>query len=211
MNGAGIRAWRTNLWRRQKFAGQILSRLVVALVDSAPLASAIAFDYFDRAMSPRPSIPARNRLQYAKGYIGLGLIKEASDELRAIAGDDRMSVEVLRVRVDLYMEAKQWEMVVKLAGQVAEAASADEQVWISWAYALRELQLIKDAEAVLHRAEKDFGHKSAILHYNLACYSCLLGNVEEANKRLKRAIRLDKRFEDEWAADPDLKALLDIF
>jgi tetratricopeptide (TPR) repeat protein len=162
-------------------------------------------------MSPRPSISTHNRLQYAKGYIELGLVNEASEELEAIDGDARMSAEVLRVRIDLHMEAKQWDTVVKLAGQLAETAPADEQVWISWAYALRELQLIKDAEVVLLRAEKDFGHKSAILHYNLACYACLQGCHEEANKRLKRAIRLDKRFEDEWAEDPDLKALLGIF
>jgi tetratricopeptide (TPR) repeat protein len=160
---------------------------------------------------PRSSISTAKRLEYAEGYIGLGLIKEASAELDAIDGDDRMSMKVLRVRIDLYMEAKQWDMVVTMARQVAEIAPADEQIWISWAYALRELQLIKDAEAVLLRAEKDYGHKSAILNYNLACYACLQGCHEEANKRLKRAIRLDKRFEDAWAQDPDLKALLDIF
>jgi tetratricopeptide (TPR) repeat protein len=160
---------------------------------------------------PRSSISTAKRLEYAEGYIGLGLIKEASAELDAIDGDDRMSMKVLRVRIDLYMEAKQWDMVVTMARQVAEIAPADEQIWISWAYALRELQLIKDAEAVLLRAEKDYGHKSAILNYNLACYACLQGCHEGANKRLKRAIRLDKRFEDAWAQDPDLKALLDIF
>jgi len=35
--------------------------------------------------------------------------------------------------------------------------------------------------------------------------------LEEAGKRLKRAIRLDKRFEDEWDKDPDLRALIDVF
>jgi hypothetical protein len=49
------------------------------------------------------------------------------------------------------------------------------------------------------------------LHYNLACYACLLGYLEEADKRLKRAIKLDKRFEDEWDKDPDLKALTEVF
>ena len=185
--------------------------VVVVLVGPAPLASVIAFDYFDRAMSPRPSISTHNRLQYAKGYIELGLVNEASEELEAIDGDARMSAEVLRVRIDLHMEAKQWDLVVNLARQVAEALPEDEQVWISWAYALREMQCIKEADEVLHKAEKVYGHKSAILNYNLACYACLQGDHEEASKRLKRAIRMDKRFEDEWADDPDLKALLDIF
>lgn len=139
------------------------------------------------------------------------MIKEAAEELEAIEGDARMSTEVMRVRVDLHMEAKQWDEVVAFAGQIAEGLPEDEQVWISWAYALRELQRIKEAEEVLLKAEKVHAHKSAILHYNLACYACLLGCLEEAGRRLKRAIKLDKRFEDEWAKDPDLKALMDVF
>ena len=157
------------------------------------------------------SISTRKHLEYAKGYIGLGLIKEAAEEIEAIEAEESQSMEVQRVRVDLFMEARQWNQVVDLAGQIAENVAEDEQVWISWAYALRELQRVKEAEAVLLKAEKVHGHKSAIVHYNLACYSCLLGYLEEANKRLKRALKLDKRFEDEWDKDPDLKALLDVF
>lgn len=139
------------------------------------------------------------------------MLKEAAEELAAIEGDDRESVDVRRVRVDLAMEAKQWKRVVELAGPIAEVLPKDEQVWISWAYALRELQQIVEAREVLLKAEKVHGHKSAILHYNLACYACLLSHLEEANKRLKRAIKLDKRFEDEWDKDPDFKKLLDVF
>jgi tetratricopeptide (TPR) repeat protein len=157
------------------------------------------------------SISTRKHLEYAKGYIGLGMIKEASAEIEAIEAEDWHSMEVQRVRIDLCMEAKQWSEVVDIAGQIAEALSEEEQVWISWAYALRELQRVKEAEEVLLRAEKVYGHKSAIVHYNLACYACLLGYLEEAGKRLKRAIKLDKRFEDECDKDPDLKALFDVF
>ena len=181
------------------------------LVRHAFLASGLALASFDAAVSPISSISLQKRLRYAQGYIGLGLLKEAAEELAAIEGDARQSMEVLRVYIDLAMEAKQWARVVELAGPVAEASPDEEQVWISWAYALRELQRIKEAEAVLLRAEKDHGHKSAILNYNLACYACLQGYMELANKRLKRAIRLDKRFEDGWDKDPDLKALMDVF
>ena len=162
-------------------------------------------------MSPRSFISTRKRIEYAKGYIELGLIKEAEEELAAIKAEDSLSMDVQRVRIDLFMEAKQWNEVVDLAGQIAEKRAEDEQIWISWAFALRELQRVKEAEQVLLRAEKIHGHKSAIVHYNLACYACLLGCLEEAGKRLKRAIRLDKRFEDEWDKDPDLRALIDVF
>lgn len=139
------------------------------------------------------------------------MIKEAEVELNAIDKEDHETPDVQRVWVDLAMEAKQWTGVVDRAEAIAEFNPEDEQLWISWAYALRELQRVKEAEAVLLRAEKMYGHKSAILHYNLACYACLLGYVEEAGKRLKRAIKLDKGFENEWDKDPDLRALMDIF
>lgn len=159
----------------------------------------------------RSSISTRRRLEYAQGYLGLGMLKDAAAELDAIKGDERDALAVRRVRIDLAMEEKQWARVADLAGPVANALPKDEQVWISWAYALRELQRIEEAWDVLFKAERAHGHKSAILHYNLACYACLSGDFVEAGKRLKRAIKLDKRFEDEWPKDPDLQKLLDVF
>ena len=47
-------------------------------------------------------------LQYARGFIDLGMVNEASDELEAIDWDDRMNEEVLAVRVDLYHAATNW-------------------------------------------------------------------------------------------------------
>ncbi|MFT3781402.1 MAG: hypothetical protein QM790_05240 [Nibricoccus sp.] len=162
-------------------------------------------------MKPRSTISTRKHLEYARGYIELGLVADATTELENIEGEERDSLAVRRVWVDLHMEAKRWKQAVELAEQIAPSSPEDEQIWISWAYALRELHKIKEAQDILLRAEKEHGHKNAILHYNLACYACLLGDLITANKRLKRAIKLDKRFEDEWAKDPDLKAMLDVF
>lgn len=162
-------------------------------------------------MKARVNISTDKRLAYARGYIALGMIKDAEAELNAIEESERGLLDEQRVRVDLHMEAKRWARVAVVAEAVVEFLPEDEQVWISWAYALRELQRVEKAQAVLLRAEEEHGHKSAILHYNLACYACLLNDLEEANRRLKRAIKLDKRFEEEWARDPDLKDLLGVF
>ena len=43
------------------------------------------------------------RLQFANGYIDLGMVNEASDELEAIDWDDRLNPEILAVLVALYM------------------------------------------------------------------------------------------------------------
>jgi len=42
-------------------------------------------------------IPTARHLQYARGYIDLGMVNEASDELETIDWDDRMKPEVLAV------------------------------------------------------------------------------------------------------------------
>ena len=56
-------------------------------------------------------IPTSRHLQYARGYIDLGMVNEASDELEAIDWDDRLKPEVLAMRVDLYHAAKNWELM----------------------------------------------------------------------------------------------------
>ena len=45
------------------------------------------------------------------------------------------------------------------------------------------------------------------LHYNLACYACLLGKKPEAKRRLVTAFKMDKVWKQEALDDPDLKAM----
>lgn len=153
------------------------------------------------------SIPNHRRLEYARGYIELGLIKEAADELDAMSGNARWSNEALRVRVDLYMHSKEWDMVVTVAKAVCEATPADEGAWIAWAFALRELQQVAEAQDVLLQAEPLHGKTCGLLHYNLACYACLLGNLKEARRRLAKACKMNPHWKTESLDDDDLRAL----
>lgn len=82
-----------------------------------------------------------------------------------------------------------------------------EQGWIHWAYALRELQLVEKAREVLLEAEPLHGEKSAVLHFNLGCYYCLLGEHETARDRVSRACRMNAKLKAEAVDDPDLAAL----
>lgn len=49
------------------------------------------------------SVATARRLRLATGHLGLGMLNEASDELEAIEGEDRLSAEVMDVRCDLYL------------------------------------------------------------------------------------------------------------
>jgi len=107
------------------------------------------------------------------------------------------------------MEAKQWDKVVAVAQSVCEATPQDEGAWIAWAYALRELQRVKEAQTYCSRAEPLHGDTCGVLHYNLACYACLRATPKEAKRRLSLAYKMN----DEWKAtaldDDDLRALWD--
>jgi hypothetical protein len=48
---------------------------------------------------------------------------------------------------------------------------------------------------------------AAILHYDLACYECLLGDVEVAKARLQHAFKLEPRYRLKALEDEDLKAV----
>ena len=154
-------------------------------------------------------IPTSRHLQFASGYIDLGMLNEASDELEAIEGEDRLSPEVMSVRRDLYMEAKQWDLLLAVSRELARQRPKLDKGWIGWAFALRELQRVEEAKAVLLEAEPIHGKKSALLHYNLACYACLLGDHVEAKKRLRVACKMDKRWKSAALDDEDLKAMWD--
>jgi tetratricopeptide (TPR) repeat protein len=152
-------------------------------------------------------IPTHRRLQYASGFIELGMLREAAKELRAIGRADQLSPTVLTVWIDLNMHARNWEQVIKVSEKLVRAEPGDDKGWISWAFALRELNQIGEARAVLLRALPLHTKTCDVLHYNLACYECLLGNLLEAKRYLKTATRKDKQWKTEAMDDPDLKEL----
>jgi tetratricopeptide (TPR) repeat protein len=135
-------------------------------------------------------ISTRRHLEYASGFIELGMFAEAAGELAAIPAADRNSPEVLSVQADFHMQAKQWEELITTARAYAQAAPEADKGWIYWAYALRELGRVTEAQTVLLEAEPRHGATCAVLHYNLACYACLLGDKPEAKRRLTLAFKL---------------------
>jgi hypothetical protein len=135
------------------------------------------------------------------------MFAQAEAELRAVRREERSRPEVRSVRVDLHLAAREWRRVVAVARPLARAHPACENAWIGWAFALRELQRVRQARDVLLEAEREHGLGTAILHYNLACYESLLGDLAAARQRLATACRMERRFKVEAEDDPDLAAL----
>ncbi len=156
----------------------------------------------------RSPISTAKRVSYALGYVELGLLTEAFEELEAVASKDRSSIPVMLAHMAIHMAAKDWALLVTVAKAAAKANPALEQAWISWAYGQRRFTSVADARAVLHEAESHHGKSSALIHYNLACYECQLGEPDKALARLRQACAIGgPEFKLLALDDPDLQPM----
>ena len=152
-------------------------------------------------------ITTARRVEYARGYLELGLLAEAARELALISAKEKGAVEVIEVHVELYTRAKRWSAAAALAEKVVQAKPDEPGGWISWAYATRRDQDISSAEQILLRAEKRLGGTCGMIHYNLACYRCQQGDLEGAKERLTIACRLEPIWKTAALEDADLVPL----
>ena len=63
------------------------------------------------------------------------------------------------------------------------------------------------ASVLTRQAESIHGKTCCVLHYNLAYYHCLLGEVAKARERLRKACKIERKLRDVAFDDPDLKAI----
>lgn len=156
-------------------------------------------------------IPTVKHLDYALGYIGLNLLKEARHELTLINPADQETPDVLGVHLELAMATSAWEQVISIASKLTRDEPSLERPWVAWAYALREQGHIGDAFDILTMGDECIEDPSPLVDYNLACYHCLMGDLDEARRRLERACTREPDWRAEAASDPDLADLTGVF
>jgi Flp pilus assembly protein TadD len=144
----------------------------------------------------------------SSGYLELGMLDDAALVLEEIAPEDKNRNEVLGARVNLYMVAKKWDMAAAVASHLVKVEPENEAWWIGLAYSIRRSEGVEKAEAILLRAQA-IHPKVAMIAFNLACYASVIGRMEEAKKRLRDAIALDKDIRRLAIDDEDLKPLWD--
>ena len=75
----------------------------------------------------------------------------------------------------------------EIAKRLTEFQPDDIQWTISLAYATRRANSIEAAKEVLLNAEPKFP-KEAAIKYNLACYFCQTGDIQNAKELLKESV-----------------------
>jgi hypothetical protein len=152
--------------------------------------------------------PDSFHLSAAVGWIELGNWHEGEAELEKIAPALRAHPNVLQIRWVIHGKAGEWERCVEIGNDLVKAEADSSFGWIHRSFALHELKRTQEAADLLLPATTLFP-KEWLIRYNLACYTCQLGNHPDARKWLKLAMRLGdaKQVKSMALNDPDLEPL----
>jgi tetratricopeptide (TPR) repeat protein len=142
--------------------------------------------------------PDRHHLLAAEGWLGLGDAMEAESELA-----------LLEIEWRIHSHRLDWEKALDAARCCIEAAPHLPAGWIHQSYSLHELGRTKEAFQSLHAIVLKFPDES-VIPYNLACYSCQMGDLEAARRWFDQAVRIGGKATIKEMAedDPDLEPLL---
>lgn len=151
----------------------------------------------------------QRHLVAAQGWLELGLPLEANEELEKITPQLRAHPDVLEVRWHIYANEQKWEACVDIANAIIKLAPEKSGGWIHRSFAMHELKRTQEAFDQLLLVADKFP-KVWTIPYNLACYSSVLRQFDEAQNWLKRAIAVDEKTVKRAAVeDEDLKPLWD--
>jgi tetratricopeptide (TPR) repeat protein len=145
-------------------------------------------------------------LTEAVGYLELGMLQDAWDALEEIPAEQRHLPPVLHVRLEIYRRMEKYEGMATIAEHLTKVLPEDSQNWISLAYAQRGYLDLQTAEKTLLEAQKRFPEEATI-PFNLACYACKMGRLDEAREKLAKAMEMEPAFKKAALEDEDLKAI----
>jgi tetratricopeptide (TPR) repeat protein len=143
---------------------------------------------------------------HVRGYLELGLVREAEAELERLPMSAADTLEALALRVMVFQAKSDWRQLAAVAGELARRLPSDASAWITWAYATRRATSLEAAEKILLAAEVHHPNEPTI-QFNLGCYACQRGDLAAARRRVDRAIAIDPHFGKAAQTDPDLEPL----
>ena len=119
------------------------------------------------------------RLEAAQGWVELGDNSEAVRELGQITPQYRSHPDVLELKWKISALDRSWNTCLGIAETLAELAPRRVTSWLLLAASLNHLGETEEACETLIEMLSEFPENPA-LPYQLACYSCELGDLNEA-------------------------------
>lgn len=134
--------------------------------------------------------PDTHYLNAAEGWLALGCVPDAHEELKQISLEGRFHPSVLRVRWEVYARSGHWEFAHTIAQGLIAFLPDDPIGFINRSLALHALKRTPEAWNQLLPAALRFS-KNATIALHLARYACQLGRLEEAKAWIKKAVSLE--------------------
>ena len=136
--------------------------------------------------------PVTHHVLAVLGWIELGNPAEAATELAQVPAALMDHPDVLEVRWQLGARRAEWAACAGFGAALVEALPDRPFGWIHRSFALHEMRRTQQARDLLVPAVSRFP-KEWVIRYNLACYACQLGRLEEARDWLDQAVRIGER------------------
>lgn len=147
-----------------------------------------------------------DHIKSAWGYLQLGMYEDANDSLDNLSPEFKATMEVMSLRAWVHSESESWESLREVSSFLVHEWPTECQHWIWLGYSTRRCRTVAEAESVLLDALKIHVFEPMI-HFNLACYACVMGNLDLSRVRLNSAIELNPEIRTLALADPDLEGL----
>ncbi|GAB4239395.1 MAG: hypothetical protein OHK005_00810 [Candidatus Methylacidiphilales bacterium] len=146
-------------------------------------------------------------LRAAEGYLNLGMIREAWEEVEALPERLRARPETLILMARILRACGRWSEAIELSRVGSEAYPNVFEFYFLRASVLEERGRFQEARETLLEGPSAL-RMTDWFHYNLARYEASLGNLDTARRELKQAIAINRRLRELARKDPAFQALL---
>ena len=112
----------------------------------------------------------------------------------------------MKVRVEVCRALESWELMAEVSNHLRKIEPDDVGHPLNMSYATRRFKSEAEAADILSLALRRY-YDDALVRYNLACYWCVMGRVEEAREMLETACKKDGSLRELAETDEDLAGL----
>jgi hypothetical protein len=139
---------------------------------------------------------------------GAWYVLGGNTELDKIDPFNRAAPEVLALRIAIYRGLEKWELMQEIAKRLAEFPARPHSVdnLARICDSASRFDSGSEGSSAEGRAEVS---KEAAIKYNLACYFCQTGDIQNAKNYLKKAFEIDLNWRVAALDDIDLQPIWD--
>lgn len=147
-----------------------------------------------------------SKLAAAEGYLTLKLPHDAWETLDEIDPEERGSLPVISIRLEILSSMQRWKEVSRIGREAISQFPQAGHLYLQTSYGVRRHENLTAAYLILSSGNHALSD-NALFHFNMACYECQLGQQDSARLRLKQAIKLNRLCKQMALDDPDLEPM----